>query len=259
MMSAMEYEESRTIATPEGVQLELPLAGLGTRFLAIGIDLIIAAVAGLILILFGGAVAGDVGATIAGAVFILGLYIGYQVIFEVAGGGRTLGKRAAGIRVVMDGGGPVGLRASLIRNVFRLLEGLTLSYLPAIVCVLASRNNQRIGDHAAGTLVVRDVKAAKPVPPPQFLAPAMTASWDVAGVDERDATAVRIFLDRRYTLQPGPRAALAAELANKLRPLVPGVRSGLPDEAFLEHLMSAKSRGFAHDAPPDGGSIRPDY
>src|SRR6476619_5931750 len=101
MMSAMEYEESRTIATPEGVQLELPLAGLGTRFLAIAIDLVIVIVVGLILLLFG--------ASIAGAVFVLGLYIGYQVIFEVAGGGRTLGKRAAGIRVVLDGGGPIGL------------------------------------------------------------------------------------------------------------------------------------------------------
>jgi uncharacterized RDD family membrane protein YckC len=256
MMSAMEYEESRTIATPEGVQLELPLAGLGTRFLAIAIDLLIAGVAGLILLLFGAAVAGDVGATIAGAVFLLGLYIGYQVIFEVAGGGRTLGKRAAGIRVVMDGGAPVGLRASLIRNVFRLLEGLTFSYLPAIVCVLASRNNQRIGDHAAGTLVVRELKAAAPVQAPQPVPQWATASWDVAGVDERDVTAVRIFLDRRSTLQPGARAALAAELAGKLRPLVPGARGGLPDEAFLEHLISAKSRAIA---PPDGGSIRPGY
>src|SRR3954447_12395563 len=259
MMSAMEYEESRTIATPEGVQLELPLAGLGTRFLAIGIDLIIAAVVGLILILFGGAVAGDVGATIGGAVFFLGLYIGYQVIFEVAGGGRTLGKRVAGIRVVMDGGAPVGLRASLIRNVFRLLEGLTFAYLPAIVCVLASRNNQRIGDHAGGTLVVRDVKAPKPVSLAPPIPQAMTASWDVAGIAEHDATAVRIFLDRRFTLQPGPRAALAAALANKLRPLVPGVRAGLPDEAFLEHLIAAKSRGLNYETPPDGGSVRPGY
>ena len=255
MMSAMEYEESKTIATPEGVQLELPLANLGTRFLAIAIDLLIAGVCGLILLIAGGAAAGDVGAAIAGAVFILGLYIGYQVIFEVAGGGRTLGKRAAGIRVVMDGGAPVGLRASLIRNVFRLIEGLTLSYLPAIISVLASRNNQRIGDHAAGTLVVRDSKAPKHAAP-VFVPPAQTASWDVAGIPETDAAAVRIFLDRRHSLEPGPRAALAAQLAAKLRPLVPGARPGLADEAFLEHLMSAKSRGLA---PPDGGSIRPSY
>ena len=255
----MQYEESRTIATPEGVQLELPLAGLGTRFLAIGIDLLICGTAGLIVLFAAAAIAGDLGATIAGAIFILVFYLGYQVVFEVFGGGRTVGKRAAGIRVVLDGGAPIGLRASLIRNFFRLIEGLTFFYLPAIVCVLASRNNQRIGDHAAGTLVVRDSKRPKQQPPTTRIPQQAVASWDVAGIDEADATAVRIFLDRRYGFENGPRAALAAELATRLRPLVPGVRPGLPDEAFLEHLISAKSRSNAHESPPDGGSIRPSY
>jgi len=259
-MWSMQYEESRTIATPEGVQLELPLAGLGTRFLAIGIDLLICGTAGLIVLFAAAAAAGALGATIAGAVFILVFYLGYQVIFEVFGGGRTVGKRAAGIRVVMDGGAPVGLRASLIRNAFRLIEGLTFMYLPAIVCVLASRDNQRIGDHAAGTLVVRDSKAPKATQPVGPRVPqAAVAAWDVAGIDDADATAVRIFLDRRYGFEHGPRAALAAELATRLRPLVPGVRPGLPDEAFLEHLISAKSRSIAQESPPDGGSIRPSY
>jgi uncharacterized RDD family membrane protein YckC len=255
----MEYEDSRTIATPEGVQLELPLAGLGSRFLAIMLDLLLVGVVALIVLLAAAALAGEVGAAIAAALFILAFYIGYQVVFEVAGGGRTLGKRAAGVRVVLDGGAAIGLRASLIRNCFRLLEGLPLFYVPAIVCVLASRSNQRIGDHAAGTLVVRDVKDTRPAYAPTHIAPSATAAWDVAGIDEADAAAVRIFLDRRWGFEPGPRAALAAELAAKLRPQVPGARPGLPDEAFLEHLISAKSRGFAHEGPPDGGSVRSGY
>jgi len=256
----MEYEESRTIATPEGVQLELPLAGLGTRFLAIVIDLLICAVAFVIVVLFALTVAGGLGGAIAGALGVLVFYLGYQVVLEVFGGGRTVGKRAAGIRVVMDGGAPVGFRASLIRNVFLLLEGLPTSYLPAFICVLASRNNQRIGDHAAGTLVVRQPKTAfAPVPPRANVPQEAVASWDTAGIDDADATAVRIFLERRWGYQPGPRAALAAELATKLRPKVPGVRDGLPDEAFLEHLISAKSRGFAQEEPPGGGSVPPGY
>lgn len=243
----MEYLESRTIITPEGVQLDLPLAGLGTRFLAIAIDLVIAFTTALVLIIFAASVAGGLGAAIAGAITILVFYIGYQVLFEVLGGGRTLGKRAAGIRVVMDGGAPAGLRASLIRNTFLLLEGLPLLYFPAIVTVLASKNNQRIGDHAAGTLVVREAKAPRPTYGPPPVPQAHVASWDVAGVADNDASAVRMFLDRRWGFEPGPRAALAADLAGKLRPLVPGVRSGLPDEAFLEHLISAKSRSSAHE------------
>src|SRR6478736_4379268 len=109
-MWSMQYEESRTIATPEGVQLELPLAGLGTRFLAIAIDLLIGFTTALVVIIFAASAAGALGAAIAGAFTILVFYIGYQVLFEVLGGRRTLGKRAAGIRVVMDGGAPVGLR-----------------------------------------------------------------------------------------------------------------------------------------------------
>ncbi len=125
--------------------------------------------------------------------------------------------------------------------------------------MLASRNNQRIGDHAAGTLVTRDSRRPAQQPPATRIQQQAVASWDVAGIDEADATAVRIFLDRRYGFEHGPRAALAAELATRLRPLVPGVRPGLPDEAFLEHLISAKSRSSAHESPPDGGSIRPGY
>jgi uncharacterized RDD family membrane protein YckC len=255
----MEYTESRTIATPEGVQLELPLAGLGTRFLAIMIDLLIGFTVALIVVVFAASFAGELGAVIASAIVILVFYIGYQVLFEVLGGGRTLGKRAAGIRVVMDGGAPVGLRASLIRNCFLLLEGLSFFYFPAIVTVLSSKNNQRIGDHAAGTLVVREAKAPTRAYPTAAVPQAHVASWDVAGVEDADATAVRTFLDRRYGFEPGPRAALAAELANKLRPLVPGVRPGLPDEAFLEHLITAKSRSIAREEPPDGGNVRPGY
>src|SRR3954447_1119388 len=129
MMSAMEYEESRTIFTPEGVQLELPLAGLGTRFLAITIDLLIGFSVAFVFIIVGAAVGGELGASIAAAFTLLVFYIGYQVAFDVLAGGRSVGKRAAGIRVVLDGGAPVGLRASLIRNSFLLLEGLPLLYL----------------------------------------------------------------------------------------------------------------------------------
>ena len=76
----------------------------------------------------------------------------------------------------------------------------------------------------------------------------------MTGIGDAEATAVRTFLERRWGFAPGPRAALANQLANRLRPMVPGVRPGLGDEAFLEHLAAAKSRG---PHPPDGGSGRP--
>jgi len=250
----MEYEDRRTIATPEGVQLALPLANIGSRFLSTLIDLLIGGAAALIVILFALAVGGDVTASIAAAASFLVFYVGYHVLFEVFGGGRTIGRRAAGLRVVMDSGAPVGLRASLIRNILRILEGVALSYIPAIIAILSTKNNQRLGDLAAGTLVVRDVKAPAYEPPRTQIPPAQFQSWDVVGVGEAELAAVRTFLDRRHSFAPGPRAALAAELAAKLRPLVPGVRPGLHDEQFLEYLAAAKS-GAA--APPVGGSVPP--
>ena len=96
--------------------------------------------------------------------------------------------------------------------------------------------------------MVREVKAprrvtsrrAPQVPPERY------ASWDVTAIGDNESTAVRTFLERRHQLDPGARAALAAQLAGRLRPLVAGVRPGLPDEKFLEHLAAAKARGRMH-------------
>jgi len=243
----MEYEDRRTIATPEGVQLALPLAGIATRFMALMLDLLIGFGVAMILLMAAAVVANAIAAIVAASLLLV-FYIGYHVLFEVAGGGRTVGKRAAGLRVVMDGGAPVGLRASLIRNLMRLIEGLPLFYMPAIVSALATRDNQRLGDLAAGTLVVREIKAPRPQfmhrPPP--IPPERYASWDVTAIGDNESTAVRAFLERRGQLDPGARAALAAQLAGRLRPMVAGVRPGLTDETFLEHLAAAKARGRMH-------------
>ena len=240
----MEYEDRREIATPEGVQLALPLAHLGSRFVAVSIDLLIGAIALAVAVLAALAAAGGLAASIVAATGLLVFYVGYHVVFEVFGGGRTIGKRAVGLRVVTDGGTAVGLRASLIRNILLLLEGLPTSYIPATISVLASRNNQRLGDLAAGTLVVREAKAAKVAPPPlRQIEPERYATWDVSGVGDVEAGAVRSFLERRTQLQPGPRRALAQQLAQRLRPQVAGARPGLDDETFLEYFAAAKARG----------------
>src|SRR4051812_5822330 len=160
----MEYEDRRTISTPEGVQLALPLAGIGSRFMAGLLDYLIGAVVFLVAILAASALGGRLAATIVSVTAVLAINVVYFVLFEVFGGGRTLGKRATGLRVVTDGGGQVGLRASLIRNIIRLVE-LSLAYLPAVVSVLATKNNQRLGDLAAGTLVVRDLGVAPVLAP----------------------------------------------------------------------------------------------
>jgi uncharacterized RDD family membrane protein YckC len=231
----VEYEDRRTISTPEGVDVELPLAGLGSRFLGFMLDSLLE---GVVIL------AAVIAAAVAGAELLLVLFtsaavlaiVVYNVVFEVRGGGRTLGKRAAGTRVVMMGGEPVSLRASLIRNIVRLIEQ-SIQLIP-VISILATRTNQRLGDIAAGTLVIRD----KVVAPEPYLPPRTTGgALDATGVTDEELAVVRAFLGRRDGLAAGARQAIAAELAGKLRPRVAGVRAGTPDEPLLEQIAAAKA------------------
>ena len=146
--------------------------------------------------------------TIVGRLRVLVVYVGYHVVFEVFGGGRTLGKRAAGLRVVTDGGAPVGLRASLIRNVIRLLEGSRSFYVPAID--LGARDQEQPAPrrprrgHAGGPRPARRERRSRRRR--RSMAPQRYASWDVTGIGEEEASAVRAFLERRAELRPGARA-----------------------------------------------------
>jgi uncharacterized RDD family membrane protein YckC len=238
------YEDRITIPTPEGVSLELTLAGLGSRAIAGTVDLVIKVLLLACLLVLLLAVLGISGAAIILPAAALGMLL-YDVGFETLGGGRTPGKRMSGLRVVRSSGRPVDVIASVIRNAMRLVDGLALSYLPTIVSILATQRNQRLGDLAADTVVIRDrreidavVRGAGVAPPagdPFGTGP----RWDVSAVTAEDAATIRAFLERRYTLAPPARARLAAQLDGALRPLVGGVDERDP-ERFLEILYDAK-------------------
>ena len=150
----MRYDDTITVSTPEGVDFELTLAGAGSRFVSALVDLLIqfalllATVAGVRLV--GGY--GDAAAALVSFVVVLG----YDIAFEVLAAGRTPGKRLNGLRVVRSGGDPVGFITSAIRNVLRLVDFLPFAYVVGAVSILVTGRNQRLGDVAAGTLVVRD-------------------------------------------------------------------------------------------------------
>jgi uncharacterized RDD family membrane protein YckC len=238
----MEYEDRITIETPEGVPLELILAGYGSRFSSQLIDFTLKLVLiGALTLVLG--IAGDLGPAIFFVMAFL-VYVGYDVAFETLGSGRTPGKRGSGLRVVREGGEPVTFTVSCIRNIVRIIDGIATGYAVGTISILVSRRNQRLGDMAAGTLVVRESTAEAAAPPavPSRPPPTPASAWDVTGVSTAELAAVRHFLDRRYELAPGSRARLARQLADGLRAKVPGARDDVPPERFLEALAVAKAR-----------------
>jgi uncharacterized RDD family membrane protein YckC len=240
----VEYEDRIRIATPEGVELELRLAGVGSRSIAAMLDetvrwVLFWAVV-VILIVWDFASDGWDVAIVVLVVFLL--RFAYDVLFEVLGGGRTPGKRLAGLRVVRTGGRPVDFVSSAIRNVVRLVDFLPLLYGVGMLVVMLTRNNQRLGDLAAGTLVVRErmwTPAERRAGPE--IAPDAVAGWDVSAISADDIATVRRFLERRESLARGPREDLAADMARRLRARVAGAPEDLTAERFLELLSAAKA------------------
>jgi uncharacterized RDD family membrane protein YckC len=239
-------QETLRIATPEGVSLELPLAGLGSRFVALLVDTLLQmlALVAVVVIL----VVTDAGGFAAGAVLaVIGfaLIFAYPVAFELAAAGRTPGKRWSHLRVVCDDGSPVTFRASALRNLVRLVDSLPGLYLIGAIAIFATRNNQRLGDLAAGTIVVREpravAQASLPVVEPRAEAELdELPAWDASGLGDADLAALRRFLERRHALDVVPRNLLAKDLADRLRPRVGGVGADLAPERFLELIAALR-------------------
>jgi uncharacterized RDD family membrane protein YckC len=247
-----DYQDRLRIATPEGVSVDLVLAGIGSRCTATLIDLIFKS-ALWIGAFFAGALLGDLGIAFA-SIASFCVYFGYDVVFEVLSGGRTPGKRWNGLRVLRADGRPVDLLSSAIRNVVRLVDGLPFLYLPAMVSILATRRNQRLGDLAAATIVVREPRRREPVtapapatfqgfaPPPTFTPRDASAPLDVTAVTPDDLAAVRSFLERRGDLPPLVREDLARRMAGALAPRLGGATGHLRPEELLERVVAEKQR-----------------
>jgi uncharacterized RDD family membrane protein YckC len=238
----MEFDDRLTIPTPEGVQLDLTLAGPGSRFAAGLVDWVIQGVLiGLSALLV---LLGTYGAALYSVVAFF-VFFGYDVLFEVFASGRTPGKRLNGLRVVRGEGQPITFTASAIRNLLRLVDILPGFYVVGGIAVLASPRNQRLGDMAADTLVVRERRAvderlAEQAAPAVLAAPETVAGWDVTLVTAEELTAVRNFLERRNDLGRAARDELATTLAERLRPKVAGVQDPITAEDFLQRLAAAK-------------------
>src|SRR5690606_17470675 len=198
--------------------IELTLAGLGSRFGACALDLLIQGVLMVVIItvlgLAGTVVDPDLLVFFQGVgTFVLAVVIvGYYILFEGFNGGRTPGKAAFGIQVVSADGTPLTLGAVTLRTLMRLIDFLPAAYAAGAVSIVASPRNQRLGDLVAGTVVIRTrSKATKPTPLPAT----ERQGWDAATVTRDEVALVRRFVERRNDLTPEDRQPPTAQPARK--------------------------------------------
>lgn len=239
------------IETPERVALSLEMAGIGARAFAYLLDLLLVFllwVVALVVYSISGDLLREVQAlSVAGQLLAVAAVLlsgwGWDVAWEVLGGGRTPGKRALGLRVVRLDGAPVGPVESLVRNLLRALE-VPFGYAPGVLAVALGPRRQRIGDVVAGTLVVRErrydlSRYAAPAAEERFPSLRGRAAGLLAA-DEFERLAD--FLARRPGLEAGARARAAGQLAGAF-----AARAGVDARGDAEGFLEALAARYAED------------
>ncbi len=229
-----------TVVTPENITITYALAGFASRFMATLVDLVLQCLlllagAALQSLATGGRHGGVSVASIVSAVWMVAFYImvlAYATFFEMLWGGRTPGKRLFGLRVIRDGGYPITFVASITRNLLRFLDfgiipwpgagALALYGLPGLLCVFFSPTYKRIGDYAAGTLVIVEAGATPFGDRSQSgeVSPGVAAFLPLVRnldrLSQDDYRLMRRFVARRQELELTAQASLGERLARPL-------------------------------------------
>lgn len=252
-----------TIVTPENVPVTYQLAGVASRFMATVVDLLLQVVSMALVVMLinrfhsGGIALGSFVSAVGIVVAFLLIPFGYAILFEMLWGGRTPGKRLFGLRVIRDGGYPINLVSSALRNLLRFIDfgiapPIVLCGLPGLLCIFCSPTYKRIGDYAAGTLVVVEgglspldtggtTQALSP-----GAAPFLTAVRNVDRLTPAQYRVLRRFTSRRQTMELVVQAALGEKLA---RPLMQQLQIDVPIYYQVQYadLLEAIERCYAEE------------
>jgi uncharacterized RDD family membrane protein YckC len=245
------------VATPELVTFGYQLAGPGSRFLAQLIDFPIQ-VTVLVLALLASAALGSLGGNNGGLAAIAALVLGFIVIWgyypvsEAIWSGKTVGKFAFGLRVVGDQGEPIRVSQAVIRNLLRIVDFLPFFYGIGIIVLFWNGRGKRLGDLAAGTVVVRERAPirlsqlrAGPSPGDGAEGASRAAPSEAALLRNLDPELKRFVIGygaRRQYLDPWRRQILAARAEPSLRKALPDLVATQGPAAALDHLADLASR-----------------
>ena len=228
---------------PEHVELQFTLAGLGSRSAAALVDLLLLLAISLALtvaleLMFGGRptrISGAESWATALVVLVAGLgFFGYFIAFEAFGDGRTPGKRALGLRVVLDTGHAVTVQAAILRNIVRIVD---YAFMLGPPMLLLHSRHKRLGDMVAGTIVVRDrpsdyrlAAATAPAPEPIDTLPPELSDREYALLDR--------FIARLEELAPDVRTRMGRDLAHRLEDRIP--RRDANVEGYLVAVLASE-------------------
>jgi uncharacterized RDD family membrane protein YckC len=257
-----DASDDLVVSTPERVAFQYEIAGIGSRFLAQFIDVVIIIVIQIVITIGAGALGGLFNSIqVFGLVELILSFIliaGYFLISEAAWNGQTLGKRWVRLRAVGDHGEPLTIGQAAIRNLVRVVDFLPAFYAIGIVTMFSNSRAKRLGDFAAGTLVVRDrerislydlastapAAAAQPKPASSIWStpgPETPAAAEPSAVIDRplDPNLRRLvvaYAARREILPAFRREALAKSAESALRAALPEVVAAAGPLAALDQL-----------------------
>jgi uncharacterized RDD family membrane protein YckC len=276
-----DASDELVVSTPERVAFAYDIAGIGSRLVAQLIDGLIIGAIFIVIGIFASALGGVFGSPeVAGLVFIILTFIliaGYFLISEAAANGQTIGKRAVRLRVVGDQGQPIGIGQAAIRNLVRIVDFLPVFYGIGIIAMFSNARSKRLGDFAAGTLVVRDRQRVSlydlPSTPADTPAPAapVASIWaqpaesatqppveapvsqpSIGPLDPALRRLVVAYAARREELPPARRQALAQNAEAALRRVLPEVVTTAGPLAALDQL--AEREGVSPYRPMHKGA-----
>ncbi|NEQ23147.1 MAG: RDD family protein [Microcoleus sp. SIO2G3] len=249
----MRFFNRIILQTPESVELEFTLAGIGNRTFALLIDYTIwSAVLLGFLILWAIVSSGllfslpndDTAQLWLGAIALLVsfvIYVGYFVFFETLWQGQTPGKRYVKIRVVREDGKPAGLSQATLRSLLRPVDDLL--FIGALMIVFSNRE-KRLGDWAAGTIVVQEERPAAAATFPisqaaRSLADQLLAQSDIGQLRPDDFAVVRNYLQQRSQLERRARSELSLRLAQQVQEVIHFDKFLPETDLFLEAVYLA--------------------
>ena len=259
-------QDQLSIDTPELVAIEMPLAGIGSRFIALLVDYLIWGAGALVLFILALITLpamhtfSKISAQWAVALIIFVIFLvnwGYFTLFEAFWNGRTPGKRVAKIRVIQRTGRAIGLFESMARNLVRFVDQFPGIYAVGVITMFVTKQHQRLGDLAAGTMVVRDREPETPLwgesgsrtftaqlfapsaPIPEPHTALTLPMHGIAKLSAADLEVLEGFFARRLDMSMATRQALAQRIAAAIQ-----AKSGLeqPAGASVETFLEATAR-----------------